>query len=109
MKPKELVLKYIQQAYTNVPKSTSPMDRDKYKSESKQHEIIQEMFDGMSTGTARIIIEQEMDQDTQEEFSIKQVENKGRYYTAKIVRPDGSVIQQLLVDKQSGTVQMIGC
>jgi len=31
---------------------------------------------------------------------------KGRYYMAKIVRPDGSTIQRLLVDKQTGSIQM---
>ena len=72
------------------------------------NEIIREMFDGMSTGTARIIIEREMSREFQEKFNIGQVENQGRYYLAKIVRQDGSIIQRLLVDKQTGNVQMAG-
>jgi hypothetical protein len=62
----------------------------------------------MSTGTARIIIEKEVSQAIEEKFKIDQVKNKGRYYMAKIVRPDGSTIQRLLVDKQTGSVQMVG-
>ncbi len=106
MKPKQLVLRFIQEACANATRPNSSKGRDA--SGSVRNELIQEMFDGMSTGTARIIIEQEMDHDTEEKFNIEHIENKGRYYMAKIVRPDGSIIQRLLVDKQSGTVQMIG-
>ena len=70
--------------------------------------MIQELFDGMSTGTARIIIEREISQAISEKFNINTVENKGRYYVAKIVRHDGSAIQRLLLDKQTGSVQMAG-
>ena len=62
----------------------------------------------MSTGTARIIIEKQVSRQISEKFNISPVENKGRYYVAKIVRPDGSPIQRLLVDKQTGNVQMVG-
>ena len=62
----------------------------------------------MSTGTARIIIEQKISQALGEEFNIDHVTNKGRYYLAKIVRSDGSPIQRLLLDKQTGSVQMVG-
>ena len=65
------------------------------------------MFDGMSTGTARIIIDREVSQTVSEKFKINSLENKGRYYIAKIVRADGSPIQSLLVDKQTGNIQMV--
>jgi hypothetical protein len=45
---------------------------------------------------------------TSEKFDISPVEKKGRYCVAKIVRTDGSPIQRLLVDKQTGNIQMIG-
>jgi len=45
-------------------------------------------------------------QRVEEKFKIDQLKNKGRYYMAKIVRPDGSTIQRLLVDKQTGSIQM---
>jgi hypothetical protein len=108
MKPKEQILKFIQKAYTNVPQTDSSEDSTRSGKYDYPNEIIQELFDGMSTGTARIIIQKEVSQAIREEFNIDQVKNKGRYYIAKIVRPDGSTIQRLLVDKQTGSVQMAG-
>lgn len=108
MKPKEQILKFIQKAYANA----APCDASDGSTGSEKNfspnEIIQELFDGMSTGTARIIIENEVSQAVEEKFKIDQLKNKGRYYVAKILRPDGSTIQWLLVDKQTGSVQMAG-
>jgi hypothetical protein len=108
MKLKEQILTFIQKAYTNVPQTDASEGSTRSGKDFSQNEIIQELFDGMSTGTARIIIEQEVSQAIEEKFKIDQVKNKGRYYMAKIVRPDGSTIQRLLVDKQTGSVQMAG-
>jgi hypothetical protein len=108
MKPKEQILKFIQKAYANAPQPDASEESSRSGKHFSQNEIIRELFDGMSTGTARIVIEQEVSQAIQEKFKIEQVENKGRYYMAKIVRPDGSTIQRLLVDKQTGNVQMAG-
>jgi hypothetical protein len=66
------------------------------------------MFNGMSTGTARIVIEREMNRYHDEEFDIEPVDNLGRYYVARIVRHDGSTLKRLLVDKQTGAVHMVG-
>jgi hypothetical protein len=60
--------------------------------------------DGMSTATARFIIERNVGEKIGEVFDVKDLKNTGRYYIAKIVRPDGSIIEQLLVDKQNCTV-----
>jgi len=60
--------------------------------------------DGMSTATARFIIERNVGEKIGELFDVKDLKNTGRYYIAKIVRPDGNVIEQLLVDKQNCTV-----
>jgi len=57
--------------------------------------------DGMSTDTARFIIERNVGEKIGEIFDVNDLENTGRYYIAKIVRPDGSVIEQLLIDKQN--------
>jgi hypothetical protein len=65
---------------------------------------VRELFDGMSTGTARIVIEEELEDGAE----VGSLENKGRYYAARIVRPDGSAIRRLLVDKQTGNVQFAG-
>jgi hypothetical protein len=108
MKPKEQILKFLQRAYKNASESDESNRTTKSEKLSSENEIIRELFDGMSTGTARIIIEREVSQAISEKFKIGQVENRGRYYTAKIVRSDGSTIQRLLVDKQSGIVQLVG-
>lgn len=106
MRPKEMILKYIQQAYDDTPRTEASEGRAESELNSKQNGIIQEMFDGM--GTARIIIEQEVIRDMVEKFNIEQIKNKGRYYMARIVRSDGSPIQRLLVDKQTGNIQLVG-
>ena len=66
---------------------------------------LQDILDGMGTGTARIIIDREASQRISEDFNLEGLENKGRYYVARVVRPDGSLIDELLVDKQNGRVQ----
>ena len=68
---------------------------------------LRSILDGMGTGTARIIIDRESSRRILEEFKLKKIENKGRYYVARVVRPDGSLIDELLVDKQNGRVQFI--
>jgi len=106
MKPKEQILKFIQKAYANAKQSGVSEGSGRSGKHSSPNKFIQELFDGMSTGTARIIIEKEVSQAVEEKFKIDQLKNKGRYYIAKIIRPDGSTIQRLLVDKQTGSVQM---
>jgi hypothetical protein len=108
MNPKKQILKFIQQACEDKVDSNSSTQDAEVAADSSGREIIKELFDGMSTGTARIIIEREVSQAISEKFNISSIENKGRYYVAKIVRPDGNPIQRLLVDKQTGNVQMIG-
>ncbi len=108
MKPKEQILKFIQKAYENAPQPDAAKSSAGSEKNSAKNEIIRELFDGMSTGTARIIIEREISQALGEEYNIDHVTNKGRYYLAKIVRSDGSPMQRLLVDKQTGNVQMVG-
>ena len=108
MKPKEQILKYIQKAYENAPQPDAIKGSGGSEKEPVKNEIIRELFDGMNTGTARIIIEREISQALGKEYNIDHVTNKGRYYLAKIVRSDGSPIQRLLVDKQTGSVQMVG-
>jgi hypothetical protein len=66
---------------------------------------LQDILDGMGTGTARIIIDREASRRISEDFNLKGLENMGRYYVARVVRPDGSLIDELLVDKQNGHIQ----
>ena len=61
-------------------------------------------LDGMSTGTARFIIDREVNPDLLEKYNIKDLENKGRYYLAKIVNQDGEVADTVLIDKLNRSI-----
>ena len=63
-----------------------------------------EFLDGMSTGTARFIIDREVSTDLLEKYDIKELENKGRYYLAKIVNQDGEVADTVLIDKLNRSI-----
>jgi hypothetical protein len=65
----------------------------------------QELFDGMSTGTARVVIDREAGEQLPADGTVD-LENKGRYYVAKIISHNGRVLRQLLVDKQTGEVRL---
>jgi hypothetical protein len=64
-------------------------------------------FDGMGTATARIIINRHIDDNQWEQYGLKDLKNTGRYYIARIVEKDGRIIDEVLVDKQSGTIQSL--
>ncbi len=106
MRPKQKILEFIQKAYEENEEGESAAENGTMTEDDRL--AVRELFDGMSTGTARIIIEEEMDARTAEAYDIAPLENKGRYYVARIVRPDGSAIRRLLVDKQTGEVQIAG-
>ncbi len=69
---------------------------------------LQQILDGMGTGTARLVIDREASRKISEKYALQGLANRGRYYVAKVVRPDGSFIDELLVDKQNGHVQFLG-
>jgi hypothetical protein len=75
-------------------------DRDKMIEE----EAGLDFLDGMSTGTARFIIEREVDPSILENYHIKDLENKGRYYLAKIINQDGQVVETVLIDKLNRSI-----
>lgn len=102
MNPKRKILEFIQKAYKSQSEDSEPSEKVEMASEDRA--AVRELFDGMSTGTARIVIEEELE----EGAKVDSLENKGRYYVARIVRPDGSAIRRLLVDKQTGNVQFAG-
>jgi hypothetical protein len=63
-----------------------------------------EFLDGMSTGTAKFIIDRKISTDLLEKYDIKDLENKGRYYLAKIVNQDGEVADTVLIDKLNRSI-----
>ncbi len=65
-------------------------------------------LEGMGTATARILIDKHVDNDALERLGIKELRNTGRYYIAKIIESDGTLIDEVLIDKQSGKIQSLG-
>ena len=63
-----------------------------------------DFLDGMSTGTARFIIDKKVSDDVLEKYEVADLENKGRYYLAKIVDSEGNVTDTVLIDKVNRTV-----
>lgn len=63
-----------------------------------------DFLDGMSTGTARFIIDRKITADVLKKYEVKDLENMGRYYLAKIVEPDGRVTDKVLINKLSRTI-----
>ena len=63
-----------------------------------------DFLDGMSTGTARFIIDRRVSGDILKKYEISDLENQGRYYLAKIVDKDGKVTDTVLIDKMNRTV-----
>lgn len=61
----------------------------------------------MSTGTATLVIKQAMNGDFKDSTQIKDLNDTGRYYTARITNADGTLIHRMLIDKQNGNVQFI--
>ena len=63
-----------------------------------------DFLDGMSTGTARFIIDRKVSGDILKQYEIQDMQNQGRYYLAKIVDKDGKVTDTVLIDKMNRTV-----
>lgn len=64
-------------------------------------------FDGMGTATAGILIHRHFDDDVFEKYGLTELKNAGRYYIARIVAADGKLIDEVLIDKQSGTIKSL--
>ena len=63
-----------------------------------------QFLEGMSSATARIVIERNLPENFRNIYDIKELQNQGRYYIAKIVEPPGKVVARLLVDKLNGAI-----
>jgi hypothetical protein len=103
-------------AALKFPKSKTGLDNAKrdIKNEKIAEDNLQKEFtamlnamDGMGTGTARFVIERKLPDNIGELYRIGGLENKGRYYLAKIIGNDGRVVNQLLVDKQNATIHFL--
>lgn len=93
------------------PKDIKPADETQGSTDTAMAEDGQDplsrYFDGMGTATARIIINRHIDDNQWEKYGLKDLKNTGRYYIARIVEKDGRIIDEVLIDKQSGTIQSL--
>jgi hypothetical protein len=64
-------------------------------------------LDGMGTATARILINKRLSEKFIEKYDLKDLKNRGRYYSAKIIEPNGKLIDEVLIDKQNGTINSL--
>ena len=60
--------------------------------------------DGMSADSAKFLIGKCANN---RNYKVYGIENKGRYFTAKIQDKNGKIVNELLVDKLNGTVKFI--
>ena len=73
--------------------------------QGKVGDLLESNFlDGMSTATARVVIDRSLPENFKEIYDIEELQNQGRYYIAKIVQPGGKIVTRLLVDKLNGTL-----
>jgi hypothetical protein len=70
-------------------------------------DILTEYLEGMGTATARILINKRLSEKFIKKYGLKDLENKGRYYSAKIIEPNGKLIDEVLIDKQNGVINSL--
>ena len=97
MNPKKRIMEYL----------THPSCRHPAGETCEECEQMHRIMEGMSEGTASLIIEDAASEKWGDEFEVEALSNKGRYYTASIVNHDGALIKKLLVDKQTGEVRFV--
>jgi hypothetical protein len=62
---------------------------------------------GIGTTIGRISLNRKLDSKVIDKFDLKVIENPGRYYTAKIFRLHGNLIDEVLIDRQAGNITSI--
>ena len=76
-------------------------------SESNGELIIGPGTDGMGRVTAMEAIDRKLRKELMDNYDLIELVNKGRYYTAKAYSKDGSWLNELLIDKQTGNIQVV--
>ena len=74
------------------------------KEKSREFEEQSTPRDGMSAESARFLIGQCANNTA---YKVHGLENKGRYFTARVLDKKGNVVNELLVDKLNGHVKFI--
>ncbi len=68
---------------------------------------VQQIRDGMSAGTAALIIHDAVSEKYAGNYPVADLANRGRYYAARLIDKEGNTIERLLVDKQTGEVRFV--
>jgi len=76
-------------------------------SDDEDEIIFSDRYDGMSTGTAKLAINKKLRKLLLENYDLIELINKGRYYAAKACSKDNLWLYELLIDKQSGSIQIV--
>jgi hypothetical protein len=97
MNPKKRIMDYL-----NNPACRHPAEET-----CDACDQVRRIMDGMSAGTASLVIENAASAKWDGDYVVADLANKGRYYTASIINTDGSIIKKLLVDKQTGDVRFV--
>ena len=84
---------------TSTRHSDSPTD--------KEQDIFKSSRDGMSTAMARIAIGKKLRKKITDDYDLLELADKGRYYAAKAHSKDGHWLNELLIDKQTGNIQVV--
>lgn len=63
--------------------------------------------DGMSTATVQAVIDRKLRKRIVRDYDLIDLEDKGRYYTAKASSKDGSRLYDLLIDKQTADIKVL--
>jgi hypothetical protein len=74
---------------------------------SAAEDILTDYLEGMGTATARILINKRLSEKFIKKYGLKDLENRGRYYSAKIIEPNGKLIDEVLIDKQNGVINSL--
>ena len=74
---------------------------------SAAEDILTDYLEGMGTATARILINKRLSEKFIKKYGLKDLENSGRYYSAKIIEPNGKLIDEVLIDKQNGVINSL--
>jgi hypothetical protein len=105
LKEKKVANDSIDKVVSKAIQDNDPEDCNSAVSDAWETDI--EFLDGMSTGTARFILERKVNKDVLEQYGVKNIENHGRHYLAKIVGPDGNVTDTVIIDKLSRSVHFL--
>jgi hypothetical protein len=95
MNPKKQIYEYIKSMHHSDGSEQDPGQVSRWR----------ELFDGMSTGTARVVIDRQAADRLPDPYDVE-LKNQGRYYVARILGIQDRVLQRLLVDKQTGDVKL---